>query len=213
MSKDFNNLVSYFGTIEQSFRKLRFFTIATYALAAVIAIGSLVYASLYVASHNDNIYVVDNSSGVALAASKGSEIDRYHEIELHLKEFHRLMFNLPPSRAAIDAQMEAAYSLCDRSAFEYYNNQDEVGFYQKLEEANAVQWLVMDSLTVDMGSYPYREAYYGKIYIQRQSRITKFDFISTGQVVDVGRSSVNPHGLLIEKFRVVRNQSIESKSR
>ena len=209
----FNNLVGYFGTIEQSFRKLRFFTVAAYIMAAVVAIGSLVYASLYVASHNDNIYVVDNSSGVAFAAMKGSEVDRPHEIELHLKEFHRLVFNLPPSRTAIDAQMEAAYHLCDRSAFEYYNNLDEARFYQKLEEANAVQWLVMDSLRIDMNSYPYREVFFGKKYIQRQSVITKFDFISTGQVVDVGRSSANPHGLLIEKFRVVKDDRMESVSR
>lgn len=209
----FNNLVGYFGTIEQSFRKLRFFTIAAYGIAAVVAIGSLVYASLYVASHNDNIYVVDNSSGVALAATKGSEVDRPHEVELHLTEFHRLMFNLPPSRAAIDIQMESAYNLCDRSAFEYYNNLDEAGFYQKLEEANAVQWLVMDSLKIDMSSYPYKEIYFGKKYIQRQSRITKFDFVSTGQVVDVGRSSTNPHGLLLEKFRVIKDERMESISR
>lgn len=212
MSK-FNNIVGYFNTIEQSFAKLRFFTILAYSLSAVIAIGSLVYSSLYVASHNDNIFVVDNSSGVALAASKGSEIDRSHEIELHVKEFHRLMFNLPPSREAIDAQMDEAFKLCDRSAYEYYNDQDETGFYQRLEDANVVQWLELDSLKIDMSSYPYREAYFGKVYLQRQSRITKYDFVSTGQLVDVGRSSSNPHGLLLERFRVVKNERIETRSR
>lgn len=207
------NLVQYFDTIQQSFRRLRFFTLSAYVLAAIIAIGSLVYASLYVASHNDNIYVVDNTSGVALAASAGQEIDRSHEIELHVKEFHRLMFNLPPSRTAIMAQMDAAFEMCDRSAYEYYNNQDETGFYQKLEDGNVVQWLVMDSLKVNMGTYPYQEAFFGKIYLQRQSRITQYDFVSTGQVVDVGRSASNPHGLLMERFRVVRNQRVETRQR
>ncbi len=208
-----DNLIKYFNTIEQSFRKLRFFTIAAYVLAAVIAFGSLIYASLYVASHNDNIYVVDNSSGVALAATSGSEIDRSHEIELHVKEFHRLMFNLPPSRAAIMAQMESAFAMCDRTAYEYFNNQDETGFYRKLEEANAVQWLVLDSLKVDMSSYPYRQAYFGKLFLQRKSVITQYEFISTAQLVDVGRSNSNPHGLLLERFRVVRNERIESRQR
>lgn len=210
---DMKNVIGYFNTIEQSFRRLRFFTVLAYVLAAVIAVGSLVYSSLYVASHNDNIFVVDNASGVALAASKGDEIDRSHEIELHVKEFHRLMFNLPPSREAIDLQMEEAFKLCDRSAYEYYNDQDETGFYQRLEDANVVQWLELDSLKIDMSSYPYREAYFGKVYLQRQSRITKYDFISSAQLVDVGRSSNNPHGLLMERFRVVKNERMETRSR
>ena len=37
--------------------------------------------------------------------------------------------------------------------------------------------------------------------------------ISTCQVLDGRRSDVNPHGLLIEKFKVVKNDLVETRKR
>jgi hypothetical protein len=79
--------------------------------------------------------------------------------------------------------------------------------------ANISQEIVIDSVSVDMSSYPYQARTYAKIYMLRESNITAYDFESSCRLVDVQRSRSNPHGLMIEKFRVIRNENIGTRMR
>lgn len=208
-----DKVVAYFNTIESSLKKSRVITVAVIVMAAVISLGSLVYAMNFVSSHSDNIYVLDGNGQVASATVSGGDRDRSIEVRDHVKRFHELMFNLYPVRDQIVESIESALAMCDRSAYEYYNDQQEKGYYSRLISANVSQYIVMDSIRVDMRALPYQERYYGKLYILRQSNITAYSFESVGQLMEVGRSKDNPHGLMMERFAVVRNERIDTKQR
>ena len=207
-----NNIVKYFDTVESSFKKTKLITISALSAAAVISLGSLIYAASYVGSHNDNIYVVDKGEAYSATVSQ-SDVNRHLECEDHVTRFHELMFNLSPSSDAIKRNLDRALVMSDRSAYEYYSDLNEREFYQRMIRTNAMQQITIDSVRVDMRRYPYQEHTYGKVYYIRESNITAYEFESTGRLVDVGRSKNNPHGLMLEKFAVIRQDKIETRRR
>ncbi len=211
------NVIKYFNTIESSFRKTKIITIASVIGSAVIAIAAVVYAIMtvttFVSNHSDNIYLVDNNGRAMSATLSSTGIDKELEVMDHVTRFHELMFNLSPSRESINSNLERAFLMCDKSAYDYYNDQNEKGFYERLIQANMVQYISIDSVSVDMSVYPYQEKTYAKLYVLRESNTTMYEFMSQGQLVDMGRSKNNPHGLMLEKFYVPTIEKIETRKR
>ena len=103
--------------------------------------------------------------------------------------------------------------MSDRSAYDYWMDLSEKGFYQRVVSANITQEIVVDSVKVDMTAYPYDTKTFGKLFILRESNITSYEFESSCRLVDVGRSPSNPHGLMIEKFVVTRNEMTGTRRR
>lgn len=206
------NVIKYFENIETGFRKMKFVTVAALAASALVAVVSVVVAISFVGKADDQVFVVDNGAAmVASAAPAGAQKDL--EIQDHLVRFHELMFNLSPSSESIKRNIDRALIMSDRSAYDYWRDLSERGFYQRLVSANVSQQIVVDSVRTDLRSYPYESVTYGKLFLIRESNITSYIFESTCRLVDVERSENNPHGLMIEKFNVRRNENIGTKRR
>ena len=103
--------------------------------------------------------------------------------------------------------------MSDRSAYNYWSDLSEQGFYQRLVSANISQQFALDSVKVDMKTYPYGATTYGKLYLIRESNITAYDMVTSCRLVDVGRSKDNPHGLMLEQFRVESNEKLGTRKR
>ena len=206
------NLIKYFNNIETSFKKMKFVTVLSICAAALIAVGSVAAAGWYMEKSGQTIFVVDKGS--AVMATRDSE-DSYRELEAkdHVTRFHELMFNLSPSAESIQRNLDRALVMSDKSAYEYWMDLSERGFYQRLISANISQEFVTDSVKVDMLSYPHAVTTYGKLYMLRESNITAYQFESTCRLVDVERSQNNPHGLMIERFVVTRNDNLGTRKR
>ena len=206
------NLIRQFNNIETSFRKMKFLTSLCIIAAAVIAVGSVTVAGRLMQEGNDTIYVVDKGS--AVMASR-TDKDQYRDLEAkdHISRFHELMFNISPSSESIKRNLDKALVRSDKSAYDYYMDLSERGFYQRLVSANISQEIVIDSVKVNMLAYPYETTTYARLFMMRESNITGYQFESTCRLVDVERSPGNPHGLMIEKFRVSRNEIIETRLR
>ena len=206
------NLIKYFNNIETSFRKMKFVTVLSICAAALIAVGSVAAAGWYMEKSGQTIFVVDKGS--AVMATRDSQ-DSYRELEAkdHVTRFHELMFNLSPSAESIQRNLDRALVMSDKSAYEYWMDLSERGFYQRLVSANISQEFVADSIKVDMLSYPHTVNTYGKLYMLRESNITAYQFESSCRLVDVERSQTNPHGLMIERFVVNRNDNLGTRKR
>ena len=206
------NLIKHFNSIDTSFRKMKFVTVLALAAATIIAVGSTAVSGWFMEKANGTIYVVDKGS--AVMASRSSE-DSHRELEAmdHVSRFHELMFNLSPSAESIQRNLDRALVMSDKSAYDYWMDLSERGFYQRIVSANISQEFVADSIKVDMLSYPHEVRTYGKLYLLRESNITAYQFESTCRLVDVERSQTNPHGLMIERFSVTRNDNIGTRKR
>lgn len=208
-----DNLIEYFGTIEQAFRKTKMLTVATLVCAGCIAIGSLVFAFSYASSKSDLIYVTDNMGQTVSARADDAGLWRGVECKDHVMRFHEYMFNLSPSSDAIQRNIDRALVLADRSAYDYYLDMSEREYYSRLVNANIIQQIVVDSIHVNTNSYPHDVHTYATIYLTRESNITSYAFESTARIVEMGRSESNPHGLMLERFNVIRNDKIETRRR
>lgn len=191
---------------------MKFLTALCICAAAVISIGSVMAAGWLLNQGNDKIYVVDKGSAV-MAARTGEDVYRDLEAKDHVSRFHELMFNVSPSSESIKRNLDKALVMSDKSAYDYYMDLSERGFYQRIISANISQEIVVDSIKVDMSSYPYAARTYGRLFMLRESNITAYSLESTCRLVDVERSQSNPHGMMIEKFVVTRNENLGTRKR
>ena len=136
------------------------------AAATAVIIGAMLLYTNKTKAMTDTIYVVDRGS--AVMASRAPE-DGYRDIEAddHVLRFHELMLNVTPNAESIKRNLDRALILSDKSAYDYYMDLSEKGFYQRMISANITQEFVADSVKVDMESYPYKVKTYGKLYLMR----------------------------------------------
>ena len=73
--------------------------------------------------------------------------------------------------------------------------------------------MVVDSVVFMSNAYPYQVKTYARQYVVRESTMSEYSFISTCQIVDASRSDANPHGMMIEKFKVIENNLKETRKR
>lgn len=206
------NVIKYFNNIESSFKRMKNLSIAVIICSVAFAGGVCYLAYNFASRFTSQVYVLDHGS-VLMAKAAAGDSQRDLEAEDHVTRFHEFLFNLSPNKEAIQRNVDRALTLSDESAYNYWRDLSERGYYQRLVSANISQQMVVDSVRVDMQDYPYTAKTYATIYVLRESNITAYGFESQCQLVDAERTAVNPHGLMIEKFTVTRNENLGTKPR
>ena len=206
------NIVKFYSGIDQELRRRRGLVTATLVFAGIVCVGVVLLSFRFVSKSRDTVYVVDKGSTIMAAIAEG-DVQRDLEVEDHVRRFHELMFNLAPSTESQQRNLEQALHMADRSAYDWWQDQSESGYYARLVSANISQEIQIDSVRFSMQSYPYPARLYGKVYLTRESNITAYDFMSECRLSDVPRSRSNPHGLMVERFSVKRYESLGTRKR
>ena len=207
-----DQIVRYFSGIDQELRRRRGLVTATLVFAGIVCVGVVLLSFRFVSKSRDTVYVVDKGSTIMATIADG-DVQRDLEVEDHVRRFHELMFNLAPSTESQQRNLEQALHMADRSAYDWWQDQSESGYYARLVSANISQEIQIDSVRFSMQSYPYPARLYGKVYLTRESNITAYDFMSECRLSDVSRSRSNPHGLMVERFSVKRYESLGTRKR
>ena len=207
-----DNLIKYFDNIETSFRKMKVITVTSVIACVTVCICSFAIAGWTIIETGNQVFVIDKGSAV-MAQRTDQDANRDLEATDHVTRFHELMFNLSPNTESIKRNTDKALVMSDKSAYDYWSDLSERGFYQRLVSANVSQEIVIDSVKLDMNTYPYEARTYGRLFMLRESNITAYQLETTCRLVDVERSPGNPHGMMIEKFRVTRNENLGTRNR
>lgn len=207
-----DNLIKYFDNIETSFRKMKVITVTSVIACVTVCICSFAIAGWTIIETGNQVFVIDKGSAV-MAQRTEEDANRDLEATDHVTRFHELMFNLSPNAESIKRNTDKALVMSDKSAYDYWSDLSERGFYQRLVSANVSQEIVIDSVKLDMNTYPYEAWTYGRLFMLRESNITAYQLETTCRLVDVERSPGNPHGMMIEKFRVTRNENLGTRNR
>ncbi|RUT70233.1 conjugative transposon protein TraK [Flavobacterium cupreum] len=195
--------------IENSFRQIRLYAIVFAVLCTGIA-GYAVWKSYsFAEQQRQKIYVLDNGKSLMLALAQDASINRPVEAREHVRRFHELFFTLAPDKNAIESNMKRAFNLADKSAFDYYKDLSEKGYYNRIISGNVQQRIEIDSVACNFEKYPYAARTYAKQFIIRSSNVTKRNLVTSCFLVNSVRSDNNPQGFNIEKFSVVENKDIE----
>lgn len=161
----------------------------------------------------EKIYVLDQGKSLMLALSQDASRNRPVEAREHVRRFHELFFTIAPDKDAIERNMERAFLLCDKSAFNYYKDLAEKGYYNRAISGNINQRIEVDSIHCNFNTYPYAVTTYAREFIVRQSNVTERSLVTTCTLQNSVRSDNNPQGFLMENFLVRENRDIQTYKR
>jgi len=199
--------------IENSFQQIRLYAI----LFAGLCLGLTSYAVwksyVFASQQREKIYVLDSGKSLMLALSQDAAINRPVEAREHVRRFHELFFTLAPDKYAIENNMKRAFYLADKSAFDYYRDLSEKGYFSRIISGNVQQRIEIDSVVCSFEQYPYSAKTYASQYIIQSSNLTKRNLVTSCSLLNSVRSDNNPQGFNIEKFQVPENRDIETIDR
>lgn len=207
-----DKIFSYYKGIDGELRLRRMLVFCVLAFAAAVSLGVAWLSLRLVRESRDTVYVVDKGSTLMATIASG-DIQRDLEVEDHVRRFHELLFNLAPSTESQKRNLEQALHMADRSAYDWWQDRSESGYFSRLVSANISQEIQIDSVRFSLQTYPYPARLYGRVFLTRESNITAYDFMSECRLSDVPRSRLNPHGLMVERFAVKRYESLGTRKR
>lgn len=199
-------------SIETAFKHVRLFTFVIIAASTGICCYTIAESYRMVNVSQQRIYLLAN--GKALEALSVNRKDNVPvEARDHIKTFHTQFFTLDPDDKVIETNIGKALYLADFSAKKQYDDLKESGYYTSIISANISQQVTTDSIVVSMDAYPYYFRFYGKQEIIRPTATVHRNLVTDGFLRNVSRSDNNPHGFLIERWRILENSNLSIKNR
>lgn len=181
------------------------------AWAAVIVLA--VYFNNRLEASSNRVYVMVGGNSLEYALSKDASINRRSEAENHLKMFHGFFYNLDPDPDDIKKSINKALNLGDNSVRDLYLSRNESLYYHKLVDASISSRIEFDSIKIDMRSEPHSAIIYAKQNIIRSTKTIHKNLIATCQLRQSKRTDNNPHGFIIERYRIVNSDIIDETNR
>ena len=198
--------------IDSAFKQIRLFCIVMLSVSGLVCIYTIYKSYQLVGSSQQHIYILAN--GKALEAFSADRKDNIPvEAKDHVKMFHHYFFSLDPDDKVIKSNITKALYLADGSAKIQYDNLKENGYYSNIISGNVSQDVDVDSIVINLNSYPYYFKCYAQERIIRPTSIVTRDLITEGNLRNVTRSDNNPHGFLIEKWAILENKDIKVEQR
>ena len=199
--------------IETSFRQIRLFGIVFVAMCAVMVSVAIITVFNFAEKQREKIYVLDNGKSLMLALSQDMSQNRPAEAREHVRRFHELFFSLSPDKSAIEHNINRALILSDKSAYNYYMDFSEKGYYNRIIAGNINQFVQVDSVICNFNSYPYSAKTFARQRIIRESNVTERTLVTTCRLSNASRSDDNPSGFIIEGFHILENKDIITTKR
>ncbi|SET97118.1 conjugative transposon protein TraK [Hymenobacter actinosclerus] len=198
-------------TIDSAFQQVK--TLAVIFIVAVLVLAGTIawFAFESTTAAANRIYVLEGGQ-LLTAGAQDARANRPVEARSHVTRFHELFFTLDPDQKAIDLNVNKALYLADNSAKKQYENFKEKGFYNDLIAANISLEMSVDSVIIG-DSRPLTARCFGRQRVIRATSVTTRNFISECSLRDVTRSANNPHGFLMENWRVVQNNDLSTLPR
>ncbi|SFB79554.1 Bacteroides conjugative transposon TraK protein [Flagellimonas taeanensis] len=198
--------------IDTAFRQVRLVAIVVIIGCVLLSIAISYQSLSMVSGMQDKIYVLANDKALEAYASTRKE-NIPVEARDHVKTFHFAFFSLEPDEKVIRENIDRALYLADRSAKREYDNLLERGYYTQIIAGNVSQNIRVDSVKVDLREYPYPFRCYATQQLVRATSTVTRSLVTQGQLRNISRSDNNPHGFLIEQWRILENKDIQVRNR
>jgi conjugative transposon TraK protein len=198
--------------IETAFQHVKMFT-AIVVVCCFSLCGFVLFKSYQLAAITQSkVYVLANGKALeAMAADRKDNIPV--EARDHIRTFHQYFFSLDPDDKVIQNNITKALYLADGTAKRQYEDLKEHGYYSNIIAGNISQQIDIDSIQVDVNTYPYYFRCFAAQKIIRSTSIVYRSLITEGNLRNVSRSDNNPHGFLIERWNTIENKDLKTEAR
>ena len=201
------------NNLNNAFNTMRLVCLIT-VLAAFAFAGYTNYSSdILIEKSREKVYVLKDGAALELMLSRNANENRRAEVNNHITMFHQLFYNIDPDPLDIKESINKALYLIDDTGRKLNDARKENLYYHKMVEGNISSRVKIDSIIPNMSKAPYVCMVYGRQKIIRKTRILFKKLIAECQLRNIKRTSNNPHGLIIERYRVINNNTYSEKSR
>jgi conjugative transposon TraK protein len=197
-------MFTQFKNIDTAFRHIKRFSLFL-IVACVLLSGFAIYKSVeLVREMQSKVYILAN--GKAIEAFSAARKDNLPvELRDHIRTFHHYFFSLDPDDKVINRNIANALYLADESAKKMTDNLKEQGYYNNIISANISQEIEVDSISLDIGQYPFYFRCHATQRLIRSSSVMQKTLVTQGYIRNVSRSDNNPHGFLIQRWETLEN--------
>lgn len=197
-----------FKNIDTAFKHVRLFTIFFLCSTVVLTCYVVYRVTNTLQKGQAKVYVLANGKLMdALGIDRSDAL--IVELRDHIKMFHYYFFGLEPDDKAIKAHLLKASYLADSTAKREFNNLTENGYYSGIISGNISQQVLdPDSIQVNIDHLPYYFKYYGKLRIVRSTSVVMRSLITEGFLRTTAITDNDPHGFLIEQWRILENKDL-----
>lgn len=198
-------MFTHLKNIESAFQQNKRIVALVIITSAIISVAAIYFAFAAYQKSSAHIYVLANGKALeAIAADRKDNIPV--EARDHIRMFHHYFFTLDPDEKVINGNISKALYLADETARNQYNNLKEKSYYNNLISGNISQSVAVDSIQLDMNSYPYAFKCFATEKLIRSSSTIYKMLITQGYLRNVSRSDNNPHGFLIQHWETIANR-------
>jgi len=200
-----------FKNIDTAFKHIKLFSIFL-LLANMVTLCFCIYKSYDIVNKAQNRVHILYNGKVLEAIASDRKTNLPVELRDHIRTFHEDFFTLVPDDKQIDATVTKALYLADGSAKSAYDNLKEAGYFNNLISGNINQQVNIDSIRLDLDTYPYGFTCYATEKLVRSSSTVTRKLITKGKVSDLKtETDNNPHGFLIQGWEILQNNDEQEK--
>lgn len=194
-----NGAVRLLSDMRTSQRGMRAVAIVALIVSAVISAFSVMTALSFVQTNKDNLYVLEEGSVLELRRARNGEQKDLQVVEV-VTRFHELFYNIAPNMTTINANVDRAMNLADESAQRVYDDLKEQSYYTYMIQNNIMQEIYVDSVKVNVMTYPYTAEAFCSLYVHRETKDFFYKLNTRCEVLEVPRTHKNPNGLMLTRY-------------
>lgn len=184
-------------------------------MLGVVLLSFLFSAVIYyqsmaeVEASRNKVYLLSQGNALELIRSRSGADNITAEIKNHISMFHNFFYDLDPDPIDIKKRIEKALFLIDESGKQIHFKREEALYYHQLVDGSISTRVYIDSIVPVLDE---NNVYHCKIFARqkfiRSSKITEKQINSECTIRTISRTDNNPHGFMIEQYRVTNNAPI-----
>lgn len=194
--------------IDTAFQKTRLIAILSLVMSFVFGIAVMIIAMSMVTKGKGKIYITNGYGNTVTAYQIAANENRTAEAKAQVRNFHALLYDISPDPTEIEKNINEVLLLSDASVKAFLDKRGD-SYYKKLISNDTEIKYTLDSIKVNMDVYPFKAVQYGKEIVQTSVGFLIKNLVTTLDLKEVARTEVNPHGLLIGNYEVLKNNRIQ----
>lgn len=200
--------------IDTSLKNMRIISLAVIVFSLLFSGFIYTKSMAQVDESRNKVYLLSNGDALELVRSRSGKDNITAEIKNHITMFHQFFYDLDPDPVDIKTRIGKALYLIDDSGKQIHFKREEALYYHQLIDGSISTRVFIDSIGLSLDQ---NNKYQCKIYawqkFTRSSGVTEKRIDAECSIRNVARTDSNPHGFLIEQYRLINNNNKNEESK
>lgn len=166
-----------------------------------------------VENSRDKVYLLSQGDALELVRSRNGVDNITAEIKNHITMFHQFFYDLDPDPIDIKSRINKSLYLIDETGKQIHFKREEALYYHQLVDGSISTRVYIDSIKPILQNNIYHCIIYARLKYIRSSKVTEKRINSECIIRNVARTDNNPHGFMIEQYRLTNNSTIYEEAK